>query len=250
MSKFSCHTALITGASSGIGAAFARQLARPGCHLILSARRKERLQTLATELEQLGAQVEILTADLGTENGIQAVTQRILSETQLDLLINNAGFGIHGPFASVPLEEMAEMLRVHAEAPFRLTHAALQGMLARKKGAIINVSSIGAFRRSARSVMYSATKSFLTVFSESLHKSLKGTGVKIQSLCPGYTHTEFHQARATMVKMKTKNIPAFMWKDTSQVAAASLKALDRDQCLVIPGLIYKLAVFIGRLGFI
>jgi uncharacterized protein len=250
MPKFSCHTALITGASSGIGAAFARQLARPGCHLILSARRQERLQALATELEQVGAQVEILTADLGTETGIQAVTQRILSEPQLDLLINNAGFGIHGAFASVPLEDQDEMFRVHAEAPFHLTHAALQGMLARKNGAIINVSSIGAFRRSAKSVMYSATKSFLTMFSESLHKSLKGTGVKIQSLCPGYTHTEFHQARETMVTMKTKNIPAFLWKDASQVAAASLKALDRDKCLVIPGLIYNFAVFIGRLGFI
>ena len=96
------------------------------------------------------------------------------------------------------------MLRVHAEAPFRLTHAALQGMLARKKGAIINVASVGAFRRSARSVMYSATKSFLAMFSESLNKGLRGTGVKVQALCPGYTHTEFHVARESIRNAKTK----------------------------------------------
>jgi short-subunit dehydrogenase len=249
MSKFICNSALITGASSGIGAAFARHLARPGCRLILTARRTERLQSLSAELERMGAQVETLTADLGTEEGIQAVAQKI-SETQLDLLINNAGFGLHGPFASVPVQEHAEMLRVHAEAPFRLTHAALQGMLVREKGAIINVSSSGAFRRSARSVMYSATKSFLTMFSESLNKGLRGTGVKIQALCPGYTHTEFHTARESMLKMKTENIPGFMWMDASRVTAISLKALDRNQSLVVPGLIYKLAVFVGRLGWI
>jgi short-subunit dehydrogenase len=250
MSKFICNTALITGASSGIGAAFARHLAKPGCHLILTARRTDRLQALAAELEQTGARVDILTADLAAVNGIQAVAGRIRREPQLDLLINNAGFGIHGSFASASLEEQAEMLRVHAEAPFRLTHAALQGMLARKTGAIINVSSVGAFRRNARSVMYSATKSFLTLFSESLHKDLRGTGVKIQALCPGYTHTEFHVARESMIKSKTKNLPAFLWMDASQVTAVSLKALDRDQCLVIPGLIYKLGVLAGRLGLL
>ena len=250
MSKFICNTALITGASSGIGATFARQLARPGCRLILTARRTEKLQALATELQLSGAQVESLTADLATENGIQAVEQKIIGEPQLDLLINNAGFGLHGSFASVPFEELTNMLRVHAEAPFRLTHAALKGMLSRKRGAIINVSSVGAFRRSARSVMYSATKSFLTMFSEALHKDLRGTGVKIQALCPGFTHTEFHVARESMITMKTNKIPAFLWLDAGKVTAASLKALDRDQCLVIPGLIYKLGVLVGRLGWI
>ncbi len=250
MSKFTCNIALITGASSGIGAAFARHLARPGCRLILTARRLERLQALAAELEQSGAQVETLAADLGTEDGIRALEQSILREPQLDLLINNAGFGIHGPFFSLPLQEQAEMLRVHAEAPFRLTHAALPGMLARKKGAVINVSSVGAFRRSARSVMYSATKSFLTAFSEALNKGLRGTGVKVQALCPGYTRTEFHVARESMVNVKTQNIPAFLWMEPGKVASASLKALERDQCLVIPGLIYKLGVLAGRLGWI
>ena len=250
MPKFTCNTALITGASSGIGSAFARQLARPGCRLILVARRADRLQILAQELEQQGAQAEILAADLATELGIQTVAEKIKNEPLLDLLINNAGFGLHGRFASVPVELQAQMLRVHAEAPFRLTHAALQGMLARKRGAIINVASVGAWRRSANSVMYSATKSFLTMFSEALHKGLRGTGVKVQALCPGYIHTGFHQANATMLEMKTQNIPGFMWLDARKVTAASLKALDRDQAVVVPGLIYKLAAFFGRLGFV
>jgi uncharacterized protein len=250
MTKFSCTSALITGASSGIGATFARQLARPGCRLILTARRADRLHSLALELEQQGAQVETLTADLGTLAGLQAVEQKIRSEPQLDLLINNAGFGTHGSFASLPLEEQSEMLRVHAEAPFRLTHAALQGMLARKKGAVINVSSVGAFRRSARSVMYSATKAFLTAFSEALNKGLRGTGVKIQALCPGFIHTEFHTARQSMQNMRTTGIPAFMWLDVRKVTAVSLRALDRNQCVVIPGLIYQLAALVGRLGLL
>jgi uncharacterized protein len=250
MPKFSCNIALITGASSGIGAEFARQLAGPGCKLILTARRTERLQNLAKELEQKGAQVETLTADLCTEDGIQAVADKIMNEPELDLLINNAGFGLHGAYASVSLEDHAEMLRVHAEAPVRLTHAALQGMLRRKKGAIINVASVGAFRRSGRSVMYSATKSFLVMFSESLHKGLKGTGVKIQALCPGYTHTEFHAARESMKAIKTENIPAFIWMDADRVTKAALKALEGERCLVVPGLIYKLGVLAGRLGWI
>ena len=179
MSKFICHAALITGASSGLGAAFARQLARPGCTQVLVVRRLDRLQTLAAELEQLGARVEPLAADLASGQGIQAVVQKIASLPELDLLINNAGFGVVGPFAGTPLEIQINMLQVHSEAPVRLAHAALQGMLVRRQGAIINVSSISAYLGNANAVMFAATKSFLTTFSLALHKGLKGTGVKI-----------------------------------------------------------------------
>jgi len=247
MSKFICNTALITGASSGIGSAFARHLARPGCRLVLVARRTDRLQTLATELDQQGAQVETLTADLATEQGIQAVALKIAGEAQLDLLINNAGFGVHGPFAREPLEAQINMLRVHDEASFRLTYVALQGMLARKKGAIINVSSVSAFLSNTNAVMYCATKSFLTTFSKALHKELPGTGVKVQALCPGFTHTEFHEPRATM-DMDVHSIPEFLWMDARSVTAASLKSLDWDRVVVVPGVIYKLVVFFARLG--
>ena len=249
MSKFTCNITLITGASSGIGAAFARALAGPGCRLVLVARRADRLQAPATELEQQGAQVETLTADLASEQGIQLVAQKIASEPHLDLLINNAGFGIHGPFAREPLEIQAAMLRVHDEAPLRLTHAALQGMLARSHGAIINVSSVSAYLSNADGVIYSATKSFLTTFSRALHKGLRGTGVKIQALCPGFTHTEFHEP-SDIMDMDVHSIPAFLWMDARKVVAVSLKALERDQVVVVPGLIYKLAVLLARLGFV
>jgi short-subunit dehydrogenase len=248
MTKFTVTTALITGASAGIGAAFARQLAKPGCTLVLTARRLDRLQSLGTELEKLGATVEPLRADLASEEGIRTVREKILSMPGLDLLINNAGFGAHGPFAGMPVEAHAEMLRVHNEAPVRLTHAALQSMLVRRHGAVINVSSVSAYMGSSNGVMYAATKSFLTMFSAAVNKGLKGSGVKIQSLCPGFTHTEFHDVRDNMA-METSRIPGFMWMDARTVTAASLKALDWDQVVVVPGVIYKLAVFFGRLGW-
>jgi uncharacterized protein len=249
MAKYICHSALITGASSGIGAAFARHLARPGCHLVLTARRAERLQALAAELEQAGAQVEILAADLAIEEGIQAVAAKIAALPELDLLINNAGFGVVGPFGRLPIENQAAMLRVHNEAPMRLTHAALQNMLARSQGAIINVSSVSAFLRTENGVMYCATKAFLTAFSEALHEELHGTGVKVQSLCPGFTRTEFHEPRDFM-DMDTQRIPAFLWMDARVVTAASLKALNRDQGVVVPGMLYKLLVFFARFGLV
>jgi short-subunit dehydrogenase len=249
MPKFTCHTALITGASSGIGAEFARHLAKPDCTLILVARHVEHLQSMKTELEKSGTTVETLPADLATEEGIQAVAQKIKSLPELDLLINNAGFGITGAFASEPLEALADMLRVHDEAPMRLTHAALQGMLTRKQGAIINVSSISGFLSMGGGVMYGATKAFLNTFSMALHKGLRGTGVKIQVLCPGFTHTEFHEPNELM-KMDTKKIPAFMWMDAREVTAVSLKALERNQAVVVPGILFKITVLLARLGLI
>lgn len=248
MTKFTIQTALITGASAGLGAEFARQLAQPGRTLVLVARRLERLQALKAELEKLGAVVEPLAADLATEEGIRAVKEKIESLPGLDLLINNAGFGVVGSFAAVPVEVQAGMLRVHSEAPLRLTHAALQGMLVRKHGAVINVASISAYMGSTHGVMYAATKSFLVMFSAAVNRGLKGSGVKIQALCPGFTHTEFHEAREYM-DMDTTKTPGFMWMDARRVIAVSLKALDGKRVIVVPGLIYKLAVFFGRLGW-
>jgi short-subunit dehydrogenase len=264
MPHFTCTTALITGASAGIGAEFARQLAKPSpkgipsqtigddvlreFHLVLAARRLDRLQAMKAELEKLGAAVEPLSADLATEAGIQAVADRIRSLPALDLLINNAGYGVVGPFAEVPVEVHAGMLRVHNEAAVRLTHAALQGMLVRGNGAVINVASISGYMGGANGVMYGATKSFLVMFSAAVNKGLKGSGVQVQALCPGFTHTEFHEPRDYM-DMDVKRIPAIMWTSARAVTAASLKALDRKQVLVVPGLLYKLAVFFGRLGW-
>ena len=214
----------------------------------MTARRLDRLQALAAELEKLGARVEPLAADLASEAGIRAVAEKISSTPELDLLINNAGYGIHGPFAGIPVEVHAGMLRVHNEAPLRLTHAALQGMLVRRHGAVINVASVSAYMGSSSGVMYGATKSFLVMFSAAVNRGLKGTGVKVQALCPGFTHTEFHEPRPYM-DMDIKRFPSILWTDARKVTAASLNALDRGPVVVVPGILFKLAVFFGRLGW-
>jgi hypothetical protein len=241
--------ALITGATSGIGAAFARALSASGCQLVLVGRRSEQLGLLAEELRAKGSKTELLLVDLASPVGIQTVVDRITGGPALDLLVNNAGFGLFGPFTSVPLEAQAEMLRVHVEVPLRLTYAALPTMLERRRGGIINVASISAFVGDGKGVCYAATKAYQVAFSQTLHKGLRGTGVKVQALCPGFTRTEFH-SRHAMLPMDLTHIPAFMWLDADRVAAASLNALARDRMLVVPGTIYKLAVFFGRLGLV
>jgi short-subunit dehydrogenase len=235
MSDTFFQSSLITGASSGLGAAFARHLAKPGSHLVLVARRSDRLNILSKELEKLGATVEPLVADLATEQGIQTIVKKITALPNLDLLINNAGFGVVGPFAKEPLSIQADMLRVHNEAPMRLTYAALQGMLSRKKGTIINVASTAAYAHNGEDAMYCATKAFLVAFSDSLHEELRGTGVKIQALCPGFTHTEFHEV---------------LWMKASDVTHYSLDALRRDRVIVVPGWINRVMVFLARNGLL
>jgi short-subunit dehydrogenase len=243
------QSSLITGASSGLGAAFAKHLAKPGSHLVLVARRSDRLKALSRELEKLGATVEALVADLATEQGIRAVEKKITDLPNLDLLINNAGFGVVGPFAKEPLPIQADMLRVHDEAPMRLTYAALQGMLSRKKGAIINVASTSAYAHNGEDAMYCATKAFLVAFSDSLHEELHGTGVKIQALCPGFTHTEFHEVR-DYIKVDATKIPEILWMKAGDVAAYSLNALRKNRVIVVPGWINKVMVFLARNGLL
>ena len=171
-------TALVTGASSGIGTEFARLLARQGYDLILVARREERLRALAAELEDAhGIAAESLPADLGDAEALAEVEARIAALDTLTLLINNAGFGIDGEFAASDLEAEHAMIRVNVVAPVRLTRAALPGMIARGEGGILNVSSVSAFYPIAGSVDYSGTKAYLNAFTEALHQELAGTGV-------------------------------------------------------------------------
>ncbi|GIV59641.1 MAG: hypothetical protein KatS3mg043_0730 [Rhodothermaceae bacterium] len=187
------RTALITGASSGIGAGFARRLAERGYNLILVARRADRLAELAEELQtRHGIEAEGLPADLATDEGIRRVEARIVDCDTLDLLVNNAGFGTTGRFAEIDLAPQLAMIHVHVIAPVRLIRAALPGMMARGAGGIINVSSVSAFWPNAGSATYSATKAYLNAFSEALAHELRGTGVTVQALCPGFTRTEFH----------------------------------------------------------
>ena len=237
--------ALITGASSGIGATFARQLAARGYDLVLVARRRDRLEQQARAI-QAGhpAQVEVLPADLTRDTDIKAVEDRIAAAPNLEFLVNNAGFGITGRFFSVALDGQDQMHRLHVLAPMRLMHAALQGMVARGRGNIINVSSVSSFGQNPGSVSYSATKTWMSSFTEGIYMELKSIGspVRVQALCPGFTLSEFHDT----MHFDRKAIPAWMWMSAGEVVDTSLRALDRDRLFVIPGWRYRLLVFVMR----
>lgn len=237
--------ALITGSSSGIGAAFAMQLAARGCDLLLVARRADRLAQQARTIQAShDVQAEILPADLTRETDLKAVEDRIAAADNLEFLVNNAGFGIAGRFFSVPLDGQDQMHRLHVLAPMRLMHAALEGMVARGRGNIINVSSVSGFGQNPGSVSYSATKTWMISFTEGIYMELQSIGspVRVQALCPGFTLSEFHDT----MHFDRKAIPAWMWMSADEVVATSLHGLDRGQLLVIPGWRYRLLVFLMR----
>ncbi len=237
--------ALITGASSGIGATFARHLAALGCDLVLVARRKDRLEEQARAIQGAhSVEAEVLPADLTCGADLQTVEERIAAAPNLEYLVNNAGFGITGRFFSAPLEGQDQMHRLHVLAPMRLMHAALPGMIARGRGNIINVSSVSGFGQNPGSVSYSATKTWMTSFTEGIYMELKSVGspVRVQALCPGFTLSEFHDT----MHFDRKTLPDWMWMSSDEVVDASLRALDRDQLIVIPGWRYRLLVFLMR----
>ena len=234
---------MITGASSGIGAAFARELARRGNDLFLVARRKDRLEELARSLERSsGIAVEIVAADLATEEGLASVERQIAAAENLDLLVNNAGFGTRGLFFRADVQGQDQMHRLHVLATVRLTHTALQRMVRRGKGGIINVSSVAAFWQSPGSVSYCATKCWMNSFTEGLALELKvaGSAVKMQALCPGYTRSEFHDTAG----LDRKLIADSLWMSAEEIVVASLAGLERGKLVVVPGWRYRLAVFL------
>jgi len=235
------RTALITGASAGLGAEYARQLAAGGTNLILVARRLDRLDDLARELrEKHGVAVETLQADLGTLEGLESVERRIAGNPTLDLLINNAGFSGGRSFVERDAAVHLEMVGVHVTATVRFTRAALPGMTARRRGAIINVASVAAYSPFS-GPMYSGTKSFQVMFSENLRSELLGTGVSVQALCPGLTHTEFH----AVARIDTSGIPKFMWMTADDVVRISLRRLGRGT-VCVPGAQNKFYAFLLR----
>lgn len=238
--------ALVTGASAGIGREYCRQLAVRGADLILVARDGERLRTLAAELAaEHGVAVEVLVADLATDAGVEAVAARIASAPDLTLLVNNAGFGTTGVLARADPAQQEQMIRLHVLAPMRLTRAALPGLLALGRGAVVNVSSVAGFIFGPGSVNYCATKAYLNTFSEGLAVELAGTGVQAQALCPGFTRSEFHQR---MGSDDGRTRPASMWLTAEAVVRASLAQLDRrGAVLCIPGFRYRLIVAATRL---
>ena len=236
--------ALITGASSGIGAAFARRFANDGYDLILIGRRENLLEKLCKELaEEKGINADYMLIDLGNENELQLAEARIKNNPDLEILVNNAGVGgERGAFHKVAIESHVNMVQVHNIATLKLTHAVIPGLLAKGKGAIINVSSLASFLPSL-SVMYSATKVFLNYFSESLDFSLRDKGIKIQALCPGFTITDFHKKMGYGT-----DHPVYKRKfmTAEKVVEASLKALKRGKVYCVPGFRNKFLVFLAR----
>jgi short-subunit dehydrogenase len=234
--------AVITGASSGIGREYARQLAA-GHDLLLIARRRDALERLARELAVEGASVQVMAADLTDAVQLDAVAQRIAGEPQLALLVNNAGFGCRGAFWESPLETLEAMHRLHVMAIVRLSHAALRVLVARNRGAVINVASVAGFAQRAGSASYGATKSWVNAFTEGLSLDLKKarSAVSVQALCPGFTYSGFHDV---MGEDRKKMAPASLWLRAEHVVRASLSALPRRQLFVVPGWRYKLLVAI------
>ncbi|MFI7224791.1 SDR family NAD(P)-dependent oxidoreductase [Nonomuraea angiospora] len=232
-------TALITGATSGLGAAFARRLAADGFSLVLVSRDEQRLSESADQLKlRYGVDAEVLPADLATEEGLARVESRVADG--VDLLVNNAGFGHPGRFLEVPVEDEVRMLRVHCEAVLRLTLAALPGMRERDRGAIVNVASVAAFFPRGT---YSASKAWVVNFSESAASDVGNPRIKIMALCPGFVRTEFHQ-RASM---DTSGIPRFLWLKADDVVRETMRDLALGKRVSVPDLRYKAIVAIGRL---
>ncbi|MGH9183922.1 MAG: SDR family NAD(P)-dependent oxidoreductase [Acidimicrobiales bacterium] len=239
----------MTGASSGIGEAFARRLAASGTDLVLVARRVDRLQALAGELgPEHGVEVEVVGADLTDAVALTTVERRLAdADSPVDLLVNNAGFGTAGPFATLPMEGEEREIVLNVVAVVRLTRAALPPMLERGGGAIVNVSSTAGFQPLPQLATYAASKAFVTSFTQAVAEEVRGRGVAVQALCPGLTRTEFHQVAGIGVGRAGGGGRGPLWQGPDRVAARSLSALGGSKVVCIPGRLDAAAVAVASL---
>ena len=249
MTNRSAGVALVTGASAGIGAEFARQLAARGHDLVLVARDAARLEGLAVEFrERDGVTVEALPADLLEPSGLARVEDRIAaSDRPITILVNNAGFGLHNDFDLNPIEDELNLLELLVTVPMRLSHAALPHMIVRRSGTIINVSSIAAY---APLTTYSAAKAWLHTFSRWANAYYRPAGITVTALAPGFVRTEFH---ARMDVTRESMAPSWMWLDVQPLVRTALRAADRGRAVSIPSLKYKFISLAARalpMGFV
>lgn len=221
--------ALVTGASVGIGEQFARQLSERGHDVVLVARDRARLDALAKEITNgSGGSAEVLVADLTDPEQLASVEARVRT---VDVLVNNAGFGTFGPLHTLDVDTETREINLNIGALVRLTHAAAAAMVERGSGGILNVSSLAGFQPGPSNATYSATKAFVTSFTQAVHEELKGTGVSVTALCPGFTRTEF-QVRANA---PASDVPGFLWQEAPEVARAGIEGLAKNRAIVIPG---------------
>ena len=237
MSQYPFTSALVTGASSGIGAEMARLLGEAGVPTVLVARRGDRLREIADRYDGF----EVLEADLATADGQAATAERISSAaTPVDLVVNNAGFGTSGQFHELDVDRLADEVELNVKALTVLSHAALSAMVPRGRGYLLNVSSVASFQASPGLGVYAATKAYVTSLTEALHAEVKSSGVHVTALCPGLTKTEF-QDHSNTTGLAAR-IPGIAWTSVEQVASTGLADVASNRTLSVPGVLYKTTV--------
>jgi uncharacterized protein len=236
--------ALVTGASAGLGESFARALAARGMHLVLTARREDRLRALAEELGRAhGIRTEVVALDLGESGAAVELWRRAAEDREIHLLVNNAGFGIQGRFDESERERQVGMMTLNCTALVELCHLALPPMRARGEGGILNVASAAAFQPMPTLAAYAASKAFVLHFSEALWQENRAAGVRVHALCPGRVPTEFQQVAGTGVV--TDRTPGV--RTPEQVVAAGLRGLEKGESYSIPGVVNYLNSFSASL---
>lgn len=242
----SAGLAVITGAAGGLGSSFANKLAERGYDLLLVDRRQQQLEQVSQSISaRYGVRAEPCVVDLCKRAEVEELARRLEQTANLQMLVNNAGFGGMDYFSDADARFLVDMADLHVVAPVILTRAVTPGMVERKSGAVINVSSVSAWFPTAGNVQYSATKSFLIVFSLALAQELRGTGVCVQALCPGFVRTEFHNSERMKVFQLQRAPGGRFWKSADEVVNCSLHSLSARQVIVIPGLGYRI---LGRLA--
>jgi len=241
--------ALITGASAGIGAAFARILASHGYDVALTARRADRLEALAAEIRlRFGVEAYAIAADLADPAGVDAVLAGVEAQGRVvDVLVNNAGYGLPGTYATTSWADQGKFLQVMLTSVCELAHKVLPGMIERRFGRIVNVASLaGLVPGAAGHTLYAATKGFLVKVSQSLHLENLSTGVHVSALCPGFTYSEFHDVNGTRAQV-SQSLPAWLWLGADEVAASGYEAVEANRPVCVPGAPNKTIAAIAKI---